>query len=210
MNQCDVFPQSSINMKVASNALIAADQLTLLGMFDQNAALDFVDPDNPPWSDRDIIWYCAISIRLDVWSYLVGRKQYVGYNIWTNILNNSCAVQCFSWFCSRSIVFVLYNCNTYRRFSDCQEFRVFIHENADDLQIYDHYLAHELSQLTIRLTHFIEVISQWISSNRLKLSASKTKFIWLSSTRSLARGTFDPIIINDKTSIQASIYLSGS
>ena len=90
-------------------------------------------------------------------------------------------------------------CNTYRRFSDCQEFRVFIHENANDLQIYDHYLAHKLSQLTIRLTHFIEVMSQWISSNRLKLSASKTKFIWQSSTRHLARGTFDPIIINDKT-----------
>ena len=66
MNQCDVFPQSSINMKVASNALIAADQLTLLGMFDRNAALDFMDPDNPPWSDRDIIWFCGISIRLDV------------------------------------------------------------------------------------------------------------------------------------------------
>ena len=45
MNWCDVFPQSSINMKVVSDALIAADQLTLLGMFDRNAALDFVDPD---------------------------------------------------------------------------------------------------------------------------------------------------------------------
>ena len=75
---------------------------------------------------------------------------------------------------------------------------VFIHENADDLQIYDHYLAHEISQLTIRLTHFIGVMSQWISSNRLKLSASKTKFIWLSSTCRLARDTFDPKIINDK------------
>ena len=47
-----------------------------------------------------------------------------------------------------------------------------------------------------RLAHCIEVMGQWMSSNRLKLNASKTEFIWLGSTRRLARCTFDPIIIN--------------
>ena len=39
----------------------------------------------------------------------------------------------------------------------------------------------------------------WMSSNRLKLNASKTEFIWLGSTRRLVRCTFDPIIINGDT-----------
>ena len=38
-----------------------------------------------------------------------------------------------------------------------------------------------------------------MSSNRLRLNASKTEFIWLGSTRRLARCTFDPIIINGDT-----------
>ena len=39
-------------------------------------------------------------------------------------------------------------------------------------------------------------MGQWMSSNRLKLNASKTEFIWLGSTRRLARCTFDSIIIS--------------
>ena len=59
--------------------------------------------------------------------------------------------------------------------------------------------TYDTSQLTDRLTHCIEVIGRWMSSNRLRLNASKTEFIWLGSTRRLARCTFDPIIINGDT-----------
>ena len=66
---------------------------------------------------------------------------------------------------------------------------------ADDLQLYDHCLACDTAQLSARLAHCIEAMGQWMSSNRLKLNASKTEFIWLGSTRRLAGCTFDPIII---------------
>ena len=36
---------------------------------------------------------------------------------------------------------------------------------------------------------------RWMSSNCLRLNPSKTEFIWLGSTRRLARCTFDPITI---------------
>ena len=55
----------------------------------------------------------------------------------------------------------------------------FIHGYADDLQLYDHCLACDTAQLSVRLAHCIEVMGQWMSSNRLELKASKTEFIWL-------------------------------
>ena len=79
------------------------------------------------------------------------------------------------------------------------ELGFFIHGYADDLQMYDHCLTCDTSQLTNRLTHCIEVMGCWMSSNRLRLNASKTEFIWLGSTRRLVRCTFDPIIINGDT-----------
>ena len=94
------------------------------------------------------------------------------------------------------LYFILYTADA---FQIAGELGFFIHGYADDLQIYDHCLACDTSQLTDRLTHCIEVIGRWMSSNRLRLNASKTEFIWLGSTRRLARCTFDPIIINGDT-----------
>ena len=48
---------------------------------------------------------------------------------------------------------------------------------ADNLQIYDHCLASDTSQLTNRLIHCIEIVGRWMSSNRLRLNPSKTEFI---------------------------------
>ena len=79
------------------------------------------------------------------------------------------------------------------------ELGFFIHGYADDLQIYDHCLTCDTSQLTNRFTPCIEVMGCWMSSNRLRLNASKTEFIWLGSTRRLVRCTFDPVFINGDT-----------
>ena len=55
--------------------------------------------------------------------------------------------------------------------------------------------ASDTPRLTSRLIHCIEIVGRWMSSNRLRLNPSKTEFIWLGSTRRLARCTFDPITI---------------
>jgi hypothetical protein len=84
-----------------------------------------------------------------------------------------------------------------------EELGFFIHGYADDLQLYDHCLACDTAQLSIRLAHCIEAMGQWMSSSRLELNASKAEFIWLGSTRRLAGCILDPIIISG-ASIQPS------
>ena len=128
-------------------------------------------------------------------SYLVGRKQYVRYNGTTS----STTVMKYGvpqGSVLGPLYFILYTADA---FQIAGELGFFIHGYADDLQIYDHCLACDTSLLTNRLIHCIEVIGRWMSSNRLRLNASKTEFIWLGSTRRLARCTFDPIIINGDT-----------
>ena len=187
-------------LKVTSDALIAADtgKLTLLGMLDLSAAFDCVD-------------HSILLRRLEVsfgfggtvldWmhSYLVGRRQYIRYNGSTS----STTVVQFGvpqGSVLGPLFFILYTADVFRI---AEELGFFIHGYADDLQLYDHCLARDTAQLSIRLAHCIEVMGQWMSSNRLKLNASKTEFIWLGSTRRLAGCTFDPIIISG-VSIQPS------
>ena len=183
-------------LKVTSDALIAADQgrLTLLGMLDLSGAFDCVD--HGILLSRLETSFGFAGLVLD-WmrSYLVGRKQYVRYNGTTS----STTVMKYGvpqGSVLGPLYFILYTADA---FQIAEELGFFIHGYADDLQIYDHCLACDTSQLTNRLTHCIEVIGRWMSSNRLRLNASKTEFIWLGSTRRLARCTFDPIIINGDT-----------
>ena len=180
-------------LKVTSDALIADDmgKLTPLGMLDPSAAFDCVD-------------HSILLGRLEVsfgfggavlnWmrSYLVGRRQYIRYNG----LTSSTTVVQFGvpqGSVLGPLFFILYTADV---FHIAEELGFFIHGYADDLQLYDHCLACDTAQLSVRLAHCIEVMGQWMSSNRLKLNASKTEFIWLGSTRRLARCTFDPIIIS--------------
>ena len=125
-------------------------------------------------------------------SYLVGRRQYIRYNG----LTCSTTVVQFSIPLGSvlgPLFFILYTADVLHI---AEQLGFFIHGYADDLQLYDHCLACDTAQLFVRLAHCIDVMGQWMSSNHLKLNATKTEFIWLSSTRRLARCTFDPIIIN--------------
>ena len=122
-------------------------------------------------------------------SYLVGRRQYIRYNGSTS----STTVVQFGvpqGSVLGHLFFILYTAAVSHI---AEELGFFIHGYAE--QLYDHCLARDTAQLSVRLALCIEVMGQWMSSNRLKLNASKTEFIWLGSTRRLARCTFDPIII---------------
>ena len=179
-------------LKVTSDALIAADQgkLTLLGMLDLSAAFDCVD-------------HCILLDQLETsfgfvgvvlgWmrSYLVGRRQYVRYNGSTS---SATVMQCGvpQGSVLGPLYFVLYTADAFRIVG---ELGFLVHGYSDDLQIYDHCLASDTPRLTNRLIHCIEIVGRWMSSNRLRLNPSKTEFIWLGSTRRLARCTFDPITI---------------
>ena len=63
---------------------------------------------------------------------------------------------------------------------------VCIHAYADDLQTYASCTATDQQTATTRLLACVFDIAKWMSSNRLKLNADKTEFIWLGTRQKLA------------------------
>ena len=66
-----------------------------------------------------------------------------------------------------------------------------VHAYADYLQIYDHTVPSGMAGLLQRMAACIEDVSIWMSSNRLCLNSSKTKLIWLGSSRWLQNCSTD-------------------
>ena len=69
------------------------------------------------------------------------------------------------------------------------------HGYADDLQIYAHCLSGDVTALSLRFAGCVGDVGGWMSSNRLKLNASKTEIIWMGSSRRLAGCISPPICI---------------
>ena len=121
-------------------------------------------------------------------SYLIGRRQYVRYNGSTSSVT---VMQFHTWpivFRSRHYWCVL---NCWR----AGVLHPWIHRWSADLWS----LPRQKYSPAHQSTHCIKIVGRWMSSNRPRLNPSKTEFIWLGSTRRLARCTFDPIIIGRKT-----------
>ena len=141
-------------LKVTSDGLIAADQgkLTLLGMLDLSAAFDCVDHDIL-LNRLETSFGFADSVLDWMLSYLVGRRQYVRYNGTTS----STTVMKYGvpqGYVVGPLCFILYIADVLQI---AGKLGFFIHGYADDLQIYDHCLICDTSQITNRLTHCIEV-----------------------------------------------------
>ena len=99
-------------------------------------------------------------------SYLVSRRQYIRYN---GLTSSTIVVQ---FGVPRGSVLgplflILYTADVFRI---AEELGFFINGYADDSQLYDHCLACDTAQLSARLAYCIEVMGQWMSSNRLKLN----------------------------------------
>ena len=125
-------------------------------------------------------------------SYITSGRQYVRYvgrlkYPWLNAayLKARCSDRC--------TYFVLFTADV---FGIADEHGFAIHGYADDMQIYDHCVVDDMHHLTSRLVDCIGSIGVWMTNNRLKLNASKTEFIWISSARRLTRCTFESIVIN--------------
>ena len=62
-----------------------------------------------------------------------------------------------------------------------------IHVYADDTQIYVSCAASDRQPVATRLLACVSEIESWMSSNRLKLNASKTEFIWIGTRQQLSK-----------------------
>jgi len=64
------------------------------------------------------------------------------------------------------------------------------------MQIYASCSAPDQQIVTSRLLTCVADIEAWMTSNRLKLNADKTEFIWLGTSQQLAKVIPSPLLIN--------------
>ena len=171
-------------IKVIYDIIDAADgpQVTLLGLLDMSAAFDTVD--------HDILLHrletsYGIRGRALRWLtfFLTGRTQAVSYAGRTSPqCRLSCGVPQGSVL--GPLLFVLYTADV---IGIVLGRGVRIHVYVDDTQIYVSCAASDRQPAATRLLACVSDIESWMSSNRLKLNASKTEFIWIGTRQQLSK-----------------------
>lgn len=179
-------------LKVISDILDAADgkRVTLLSLLDMSAAFDTVD-------------FQILLRRLEVtygiggkvldWfkSFLTDRTQTVTFagnlSASTRLL---CGVPQGSVL--GPLLFVLYAADVMKI---ARDHGINVHAYADDMQTYVSCEADDQLSASARLLDCIAEVERWMSSNRLKLNADKTEFIWLGTRQQLAKLRIQPLVV---------------
>ena len=179
-------------LKVLSDILDAVDsqQVTLLGLLDMSAAFDTVD--HHILMQRLEVSY-GISERSLQWirSFLTDRSQVVSSaGGQSSPQRLTCGVPQGSVL--GPLLFVIYTADV---IEIAARHGVRIHAYADDLQTYMSCAATDHHTASTRLLKCVAEIDQWQSSNRLKLNADKTEFIWLGTRQQLAKVSVTPLEI---------------
>jgi len=167
-------------LKVFSDVVNAIDsgQLALLSLLDMSAAFDTVDHDifiqrlsrSFGIKDRALSW---------LESYIKGRTQSVhlaGEETPPRLV--TCGVPQGSVL--GPLLFVLYTADVERII---EVHGLLHHCYADDTQLYFFCEPSQTAELKQRVLLCIERISEWMTSNRLKLSPAKTEFLWCTTLR---------------------------
>jgi exonuclease III len=166
--------------KVLSDILTAIDSgdISLLALLDLSAAFDTVDHDT--LLQRLNKSYGLTSTALSWFSsYLFGRKQSVRCNGESSLESlMTCGVPQGSVL--GPILFLLYTADVP---SLIQHHHMDSHLYADDTQIYSHCHPTQVTILHNKTEQCITEVAEWMRQNRLQLNASKTEFIWFSSSR---------------------------
>jgi Reverse transcriptase (RNA-dependent DNA polymerase) len=168
-----------------------AGRVTLLALLDVSAAFDTVDHiiilnrlhTSYGFSGRALDW---------MRSFLDGREMRVeigsDMSAWVKVL---CGVPQGSVL--GPLLYILYTADLTRVIA---ALGALDHQYADDVQIYATCQPSEAHLCVSRILETIDGIQTWMSSNRLRLNAAKTQFIWLGSQRRLSH--------IDRTAIRAS------
>jgi hypothetical protein len=170
--------------KVLSDILEAADmtKVTLLGLLDLSAAFDTVD-------HGILLQRLQTSFGVDGtvlgWfkSFLTGRTQAVAFQGMTSSFT-TLRFGVPQGSVLGPLLFLLYTADVA---AIAQRHGVSVHSYADDTQLYTSCSAPDGPRSAATLLLCIEDIDRWMSSNRLKLNADKTQFIWLGSSQQLKK-----------------------
>ena len=171
-------------LKVLSDILDAVDsqETTLLSLLDMSAAFDTVDFEILL---RRLETSFSLGGTVLKWltSFVTGRTQAVEFDGFTSSpVTLICGVPHGSVL--GPLLFVLYVADV---LMIAKRHGVKIHAYADDLQTYVSRSATDQSSAVTKILACVKDIGDWMSSNRLKLNAEKTEFIWLGTRQQLAK-----------------------
>ena len=181
-------------LRVLSDAFAAADRglVTLIGFLDLSAAFDTVDHRillnrlNHSFGVEDVAlgWMA---------SYLEKRSQFVRfYGSVSSTAYVSASVPQGSVL--GPVYFIAYTADDFRILHDAG-FNVMGY--ADDLQLYNHSLAAEVTSLASRMSSCIADVGAWMASNYRRLNPTKTELILLGSPRQLVNITLRSVRIDE-------------
>ena len=171
-------------LKVISDILTAADQkkVTLLGLLDMSAAFDTVDHsimlrrlETSFGITGAVLSWLKSFLQDRTQQVLLGESSSLIPTVTSGVLQGSVL---------GLLLFLLYTAEIPEIAS---KHHLNIHFYADDGQLYFYAEPHSVSSLVDAVSYCIDEIDKWMSSNRLKLNADKTQFIWLGSSFNLGK-----------------------
>ena len=169
-------------LKIFSDILDAAAQVTLLGLLDLTAAFDTVDRDIL-LTRLQVSYGVSGSALAGIASFILHRSQSVNFNG-----QISARLQMRYGVPQGSVLgpllFILYTADV---ISIATSHGIGAHSYADDSQLYLHCPSTNQSTAASRLADCIASVERWMRSNRLKLNSDKTQFMWLGSKQQLAK-----------------------
>jgi len=171
-------------LKLACDALLAADRgdVTLLGLLDLSAAFDTVDHSILIDRLQSTFGVCGPVLSW-ITTFISDRTQIVNFaGQQSTISVVLCGVPQGSVL--GPILFLLYTADVT---AIAQRHGFSAHSYADDTQLYLHVKAASCETELLRLSECISDIDSWMSSNRLRMNADKTQFIWLGTKQQLAK-----------------------
>jgi len=184
-------------LRVWSDVLMSADarEVTLLGLLDLSAAFDCVD--HAILLQRlDVAFGLKDTVLQWIRSFLTGRTQQVAYCGGTSSLQ-----PVLFGVPQRACTWPTAVCTIYCRLPSSELPEIVarhglqLHLHADDCQVYISTSVEHITQAVDRFTTCVAYVNAWLTTNRLRLNASKTVLIWLGSSQLLDKVTCKEVLL---------------